>query len=146
MTLRKTLTMATCVAALGMLPMMTPGAVPAVQAGTQAKDAKMKAMNTMAGRTFDYQVANYKIRAEFLAEDKLRWTYLDAPDGQKGKTAEEKLDRQDVHYGIILFAWTEKDGTNVVDVFDLQTMTLHANAVMPNGKRFFTKATLSEVK
>ena len=124
-------------------PMMS---VPAVQADTKLQDAKMKASNTLSGRTFDYQIADYKIRAEFLAEDKLRWTYLEAPDGQKGKTAEETLDRRDIHYGIILLSWTEQDGTNVVDVLDLQTMTMHANAVLPNGKRFFTKAAVTEVK
>ena len=128
---------------LAVSPMMS---APAVQADTKTQEAKMKASNTLSGRTFDYQIADYKIRAEFLAEDKLRWTYLDAPDGQKGKTSEETLDRRDIHYGIILLSWTEKDGTNVVDVLDLQTMTMHANAVLPNGKRFFTKTAVTEVK
>ena len=115
-------------------------------AGDTAQNAKMKRMNKLTGRTFDYQIADYKIRAEFLAEDQLRWTYLAAPGDLKGKTADEKLDRRDVHYGIILLSWTEKDGTNVVDVLDLQTMTMHANAVLADGKRFFTKAALTEVK
>ncbi len=146
MTLRKALATALSVVALGALTLMPPTNPPPAQAGTEINTQKMKSMNTITGRTFDYQVADYKIRTEFLTEDKLRWTYLEAPDGQKGKTAEEKLDRRDIHYGIILFAWTETDGTNVVDIFDLQTMTLHANAVMPNGKRFFTETALSEVK
>jgi len=132
--------------ALSMMAVTPVISVSAAHADTKVQEAKMKASNTLSGRTFDYQIADYKIRVEFLAEDKLRWTYLEAPDGQKGKTAEETLDRRDIHYGIILLSWTEKDGTNVVDVLDLQTMTMHANAVMPNGKRFFTKAAVTEVK
>ena len=146
MTFRRLAIITASLAALGLTFSHSTPAVPTAQAATEAQAAKMKAMNTLAGRKFDYEVAGYKIRVEFLAEDKLRWTYLAAPDGQKGKTAEETLDRRDIHYGIVLLAWTEKDGTNVIDVLDLQTMTMHANGVIPGGKRFFTKAALTEVK
>ncbi|MEH6526806.1 MAG: MoaF N-terminal domain-containing protein [Sneathiella sp.] len=115
-------------------------------AGDETQGAQIKRMNKLTGRTFDYQIEDYKIRAEFLAEDRLRWTYLSAPGDLKGKTADEKLDRRDIHSGIILLSWTEKDGTNVVDVLDLQTMTMHANAVFANGVRFFTKAMVTEFK
>lgn len=141
---------ATVVAALGLLlaaPALLPGPAQAGSGTQLAKvDAKMKAMNTLTGRTFRYAVAGYTIKVEFLAEDRLRWTYLEAPKGEKGKTEEEKLDRRDIHYGIILLSWTEKSGASVIDVFDLQTMTLHANFVMPDGKRFFTKAAMTEIK
>ena len=146
MTLRGTTSLAATLLAFGMLIAAPQFSSAPAYAATEAQQAKMKAMNTLTGRKFDYEVAGYKIRAEFLAEDKLRWTYLEAPDGQKGKTADESLDRTDVHYGVILLAWTEKDGTNVVDILDLQTMTMHANAVMPDGKRFFTKTAVTEVK
>jgi len=115
-------------------------------AGDDTQSAKIKCMNMLTGRTFDYQIGDYKIRAKFLAEDRIRWTYLAAPGDLKGKTADEKLDRRDIHSGIILLSWTEKDGTNVVDVLDLQTMTMHANAVLATGERFFTKAKVTEIK
>ncbi len=132
--------------AFGLLAVTAPLPVQLAQAASQTQEAKMKTSNALTGRTFVYEVAGYKIKAEFTAEDRLRWTYLEAPDGQQGKTAEEKLDRRDVHYGIVLLAWTEADGANVVDIFDLQTMTLHANFVMPDGKRYFTKTSMTELK
>ena len=141
---KATFAAAALIASTMISPTLT-GQTPALAASAE-KDAKMQRMNKLTGRTFDYQIADYKIRATFLAEDQLRWTYLAAPEGQKGKTADEKLDRRDIHYGIVLLSWTEKDGTNVVDVLDLQTMTMHANAVLPDGKRFFTKAAVTEVK
>ncbi|MCP4328379.1 MAG: hypothetical protein GY791_08085 [Alphaproteobacteria bacterium] len=131
---------------LTLLAVSAPALLSPVHAVTEAQQAKMKAMNALDGRTFDYEVAGYRIRVEFLAEDKLRWTYLEAPDGQQGKTAEEALDRRDIHYGIVLLSWTEDDGTSVIDIFDLQTMTLHANAVLLDGQRLFTKAAMTEVK
>ena len=147
MTCRTLTTITSSLAVLGLLITSTPAVSPPVQAATQAQDAKMKTTNKLAGRTFVYEIAGYKIRTEFLAEDRLRWTYLEAPEtSEKGKTAEEKLDRRDIHYGIILLSWTEATGANVIDVFDLQTMTLHANFVMPDGKRFFTKAAITEIK
>ncbi len=74
---------------LTLLAVSAPALLSPVHAVTEAQQAKMKAMNALDGRTFDYEVAGYRIRVEFLAEDKLRWTYLEAPDGQQGKTAEE---------------------------------------------------------
>ncbi len=115
-------------------------------AATAAQQAKMKVMNRLTGRTFEYEVAGHKVRTEFLAEDKMRWTHLEAPVGQDGRTGEESVDRRDVHYGIVLLSWTEKNGTSVFDVLDLQTMTIHANAILANGKRIFTKVSIREVK
>jgi hypothetical protein len=125
------------IAASAMLPSSTFAAT---------ERSKVNAMNKLSGRTFDYDVAGYSIRMNFLTEDRLRWTYLKAPDGQQGKTAEEDVDRRDIHHGIVLLSWTEEDGTSVVDIFDLQTMTLHANGVLPDGQRFFTQTKIVEVK
>jgi len=146
MTFRRLATLTASLAAIGWLATAPVVHTPPAHAMTDAQKSKMSAMNTLTGRSFDYEVAGYKIRVEFLAEDKLRWTYIEAPDGQAGKTADESVDRRDIHYGIVLLAWTEKDGTNVVDILDLQTMSMHANAVLPNGKRFFTKTAVTEVK
>jgi len=132
--------------ACGLLLAASPVLSPPAEAATDVREAKMKAMNALTGRKFDYAVSVYKIRVEFLAEDRLRWTYLAAPDGEVGKVAEQSVDRRDIHYGIILLAWTEDDGTNVVDILDLQTMSLHANAVFPDGNRIFTEAAVTEVE
>lgn len=104
----------------------------------------MTIKTTLINRVFVYQVAGYRICLSFLAEDRLRWTYLEAPNGETGKTAEEKFDRRDLRSELVMASWTEKSGANVTDVFDFSKGMLHASFVMPNGKRFMSDAPFVE--
>lgn len=117
-----------------------------VLAASDKEQTALTASNPLTGRRFEYEVAGRLIRTEFLSENRLRWTYLKAPNGLTGKSAVEQVDRRDIHFGIVLLSWTETNGTSVVDVFDLRSMRLHANAVRANGERIFTQARLKEVK
>lgn len=103
-------------------------------------------LTTLTGKVVEYEIAGYHLRVEFQAEDKLRWEYLAAPNGLTGKSAVESVDRRDIRPGVVLMAWTEADGSNVVDVFDFDEKVLHANFVMPDGQRFQSAAELKIVK
>ena len=89
------------------------------------------------GKTIQYSVAGYTIQAEFLSEKQLRWTYLQAPSAAEvGKTATETTDTVAVRRDVVLAAWTESSGAQVVDVFDFGKRQVIANFVMPDGKRY----------
>ncbi|MFT7576510.1 MAG: hypothetical protein ACI9XZ_002900 [Alphaproteobacteria bacterium] len=107
--------------------------------------AKIASSTSTTGRSFEYKVAGYHIRIKFEGGDRIRWTRLAAPDGTTGQSEEQKIDRTDLHPGIFLMAWTEKDGSHVFDVVDLQQMKLYANFVFANGKRGQAEAILTEV-
>jgi len=44
-------------------------------------------MPTLKGRSFEYQIGDYHLHVTFEEEDRLHWTYVDAPEGEKGKNA-----------------------------------------------------------
>ena len=106
---------------------------------------KMSANTKMTGRTFEYSVSGYRIKLRFDSESSIAWERLEAPDGSAGLKGTQKVDRQNLHPGIFLMAWTEEDGTHVVDVVDTQRMELFANFVTADGKRFQTQANLLEL-
>ncbi|MEH6446447.1 MAG: MoaF N-terminal domain-containing protein [Oceanospirillaceae bacterium] len=106
---------------------------------------KVAAFTTMTGRTFEYAVSGYRIRLRFDSETSIAWERLEAPDGSAGLKGTQVIDRQDLHPGIFLMAWTEPDGTHVVDVVDTQRMQLFANFVTAKGKRFQTHASMREL-
>lgn len=94
-----------------------------------------------AGKVLTYSIAGYRIQIELLSDKQVRWTYLDAPTPEeKGKTALENTDQISIREDLILIAWTEKSGAQVVDVFDFANKTLYANFVMPDGKRYQSQA------
>ena len=89
------------------------------------------------GKTIQYSVAGYTIQTEFLSDKQLRWTYLQAPSAAEvGKTAIETTDTVAVRRDVVLAAWTESSGAQVVDVFDFGKRQVIANFVMPDGKRY----------
>ena len=108
-------------------------------------DQKVQAYTQMTGRTFEYAVSGYRIQLSFNTEHTIAWERLEAPDGTAGLKGTQAVDRQDVHPGIFVMAWTEKDGTHVVDVVDTQRMELFANFVTADGKRFQTHAKMREL-
>lgn len=106
-----------------------------------ARTASASAPTLLAGRRLVYEVAGYRIRMEFVDETRLRWTYLAAPSTEETrKTALETVDRVDLRPGLVLMAWTEASGAHVVDVFDFDNQRLVANFVMPDGKRYQSRA------
>ena len=89
------------------------------------------------GKTIEYSVAGYTVQTEFLNDKQLRWTYLKAPvAAEVGKTALENIDSVDLRRDMVLAAWTEQSGAQVVDVFDFGKRKVIANFVMPDGKRY----------
>ncbi|GAA3936394.1 MoaF-related domain-containing protein [Litoribacillus peritrichatus] len=109
-------------------------------------------MKTYAENSFNiddtvikYSVSGYEIQMEFLPENKLRWTYLNAPNKNEiGKTALETTDRTDLRTGLILFAWTETKGTHVIDIFDFNDNKVYANFILPNGERYQSQSNFSK--
>jgi hypothetical protein len=102
---------------------------------------------TLKGQRYDYEVGEYHLHVEFTAEDGLHWTYLSAPDGQTGKNSAETLDLVlPIRHEVMLIAWKEASGTQVIDVFDFEKMVLYANYVTADGERSFTQAKLRPAK
>ena len=125
---------------------------PATQAAGNAADfdqagwnQKMSAYTQMTGRSFEYAVSGYRIKLRFDSENSIAWERLEAPDGSAGLKGTQVVDRQNLHPGIFLMAWTEQDGTHVVDVVDTQRMELFANFVTADGQRFQTQAIMREL-
>ena len=108
-------------------------------------DQKVTSYTKMTGRTFEYAVSGYRIQLRFDSENSIAWERIEAPDDTAGLKGTQAVDRQDVHPGIFVMAWTEKDGTHVVDVVDTQRMELFANFVTADGKRFQTRAKMQEL-
>jgi hypothetical protein len=104
-------------------------------------------MPTLKGRSFEYQIGDYHLHVTFEEEDRLHWTYVDAPEGEKGKNAHEKLDVMvPLRDNLILLEWKEASNTQIIDVWDLQNMRLHVSYVTSDGERFYAEADLKPVK
>lgn len=117
--------------------------IPTLSAGvpSTAQAPASPTQTSLAGRRISYEVAGYRIRMDFLSETELRWTYLAAPTpAETGKSETERCDRVDLRPELVLMAWTERSGANVVDVFDFEKRKVHANFVMPDGKRYKAEA------
>ncbi len=111
----------------------------------ESRDQKTSVFTQMTGRTFEYSVSGFHIRLHFDSESSIAWERLEAPDGSAGLKGTQTIDRQDLHPGIFVMAWTEKDGSHVIDVVDTQRMELFANFVTADGKRFQTSSTMHEL-
>lgn len=109
-----------------------------------AADTSQTRKSALTGRAFAYEVAGYHICRTFTGENALRWLYLAAPNGETGKTGEETFDRRDIRSDVLMLSWTEASGASVTDLLDLGEMALHASFVTPDGKRFFSDATVAE--
>jgi hypothetical protein len=108
-------------------------------------DQKTSAFTKMTGRAFEYSVSGYRIKLRFDSENTIAWERLEAPDDSAGLKGTQIVDRQNVHPGIFLMAWTEQDGTHVVDVVDTQRKELFATFLTADGKRFQTRAKMREL-
>jgi hypothetical protein len=99
------------------------------------------------GKTIEYSIAGYTIQADFLSDKQLRWTYLKSPIASEvGKTAVEQIDQLGIRRDVILAAWTEQSGAQVVDVFDFGKRKVIANFVTPDGKRYQSVAPFTIVR
>lgn len=94
----------------------------------------------LAGKTFEYHVADYHLRLTFEEETRVHWEYLSAPGGLTGKNATETIEQMPVRDDVVIIAWKEADGTQVVDVLDLGRMVIHANFVTADGERSSSQA------
>jgi len=113
-------------------------------AGKSASKAAYKVK--LAGRTFRYAVGPYRIQVRFETETRLRWTYLAAPNNQAGKSAPQTFDRADLRPDVLMLAWTEANGTQVTDIYDLRAMRLYVSALRSGKQRIFLQAKMTEVK
>lgn len=104
------------------------------------------AVPDLKGKSFEYQVGDYRIRLTFLEQKSVHWEYLAAPNGLIGKNATETIESMPIRNDIVLLAWKEADGTQVLDVLDLGRMVLHANFVTASGERHSTEANVEPVQ
>jgi hypothetical protein len=109
-----------------------------------AWDKKVSDYTQMTGKVYEYAVSGYRIKLTFTSETSIDWERLEAPDDTKGLKGSQKIDRQNIHPGIFVMAWSEDDGSSVIDIVDIQRLKLFANFVMPDGKRYQTQAALEE--
>ncbi len=100
---------------------------------------------SLKGSAFEYEIGEYHLRLTFEEEDKVHWLYRSAPDGLTGKNAVETVDRLTLRNDIVLVAWKEADGTNVIDVLDLTRMRIFPNFVTAAGDRFSVEAPMIRV-
>jgi hypothetical protein len=98
------------------------------------------------GKAFEYQVGDYRLRLTFLEENTVHWEYLSAPNGLTGKNATETIDSTPIRDDVLLVAWKEADGTQVLDVLDLGRMVVYPNFVTANGERNSSHAEMRQVK
>jgi len=110
-----------------------------------AEEAEADFVETLKGRIFTYEVTGYQLQLTFQEETELHWEYLSAPEGEELISDVETINRTDVYPNIVLMSWTEDSGYHIVDVLDLETMTLHVTAITPEGERFVTTADVTEV-
>lgn len=90
----------------------------------------------IVGKVFDYQIEEYHLNLEILSKTQVMWTYISAPNGATGKTGLENCTIQEITKGVYLFYWTEKDGSNVVDIFNTNTKEVFVNFTDPNSKMY----------
>ncbi len=88
----------------------------------------------LVGKIFDYQIGEYHLNLEILSKTQVKWEYISAPNDGTGKTGIETCTIQEISKGIYLFFWTEKDGSNVVDIFNLHTQEVFVNYTLPDTK------------
>lgn len=105
---------------------------------------ELSAINDVTGKSFEYDVAEYRIRLDFLAVDRIRWTRIEAPDDSAGTSGEEEIVHIDLRPGVFIIAFTEAEG-NVVDTFDLQRKRLFVTYITNDGKRFHSETAIKDV-
>ena len=88
------------------------------------------------GKTFDYTIENFHLNLQILSDYQAKWTYVSAPDNQAGKTETENVNISKISKGIYQIYWTEKDGSNVVDIFNLKTNKVFVNFTLPDSKMY----------
>ncbi|WP_428070283.1 MoaF-related domain-containing protein [Chryseobacterium gambrini] len=98
--------------------------------------AKAQTKFNFVGKTFDYQIDGYHLNLEILSEKQAKWTYIAAPNNEAGKTSVENCTIKKIAKGIYQIYWTEKDGSNVVDIFNLKTQQVLVNFTLPDSKMY----------
>ena len=93
------------------------------------------------GKIFDYTVENLHLNLQIVSNNQVNWTYVSAPNNETGKTAIENCTIKKISKGIYQIFWTEKDGSNVVDIFNLKTKEVFVNFTLPDAKMYNYKVT-----
>ncbi len=88
------------------------------------------------GKAYDYQIDNYHLYLEIISDKQAKWTYISAPNNETGKTAVENCTIKNISQGIYQIHWSEKDGSNVVDIFNLNTNEVFVNFTLPDNKLY----------
>lgn len=88
------------------------------------------------GKTFDYTIENTHLNLHILSDKQAKWSYVSAPNNETGKTATENVTISKISKGIYQIYWTEKDGSNVVDIFNLNTYEVFVNFTLPDAKMY----------
>ncbi|CAI8718123.1 alpha/beta fold hydrolase [Chryseobacterium sp. IT-36CA2] len=99
-------------------------------------NAKAQTNLNFIGKTFNYQIDNFHLNLEILSDKQAKWTYISAPNNETGKTAVENCKIEEISNGIYKIYWTEKDGSNVVDIFNLNTNEVFVAFTSPNNKLY----------
>lgn len=99
-------------------------------------NAKAQSGLNFIGKTFDYQIDNFHLNLEIVSDNQAKWTYISAPNNETGKTAVENCKIEEISHGIYKIYWTEKDGSNVVDIFNLSNNEVFVAFTLPNNKLY----------
>ncbi|MCL1471276.1 MoaF-related domain-containing protein [Argonema antarcticum] len=94
------------------------------------------------GKTFLIDFGELKIKAQFPAANKYKWEYLTG--NEKGKTGSETIRSVEIRPNVHINSWVEKDGTAIVEVLDLEKMTVLAYGAKDKKINEY-KAKLSEM-
>jgi phenolic acid decarboxylase len=106
---------------------------------------KAQTNSKFIGKVFDYQIDNYHLNLEIVSRKQAKWIYISAPNNETGKTAIENCTIEEIANGIYKIFWTEKDGSNVVDVFNLNTNEVFVAFTLPDNKLYNYKTTFKIV-
>lgn len=108
-------------------------------------NAKAQTNLNFIGKTFDYQIDNFHLNLEIISDKQTKWTYVSAPNNETGKTAVENCNIEKISNGIYKIYWTEKDGSNVVDIFNLNTNEVFVAFTLPDNKLYNYKTSFKIV-
>lgn len=101
----------------------------------------------LTGQAYEYEVGDYHLHIVFEGGNRLHWTYLKAPDGQTGKNTVEHLDvLVPIRDNVLLMEWKEETGTQVIDILDIERMTMYSTHVTADGERLFSQCKVKRAK
>lgn len=92
------------------------------------------------GKTYDYTIEETHLNLTIISNTEAKWLYVSSPNNETGKTETEKATITKIAKGVYQITWTEKDGSNVIDIFNLNTNEVFVNFTLPDAKMYNLKA------